>query len=129
MWNSCELEICPWHDNRYKRRSSHQANSSKKKSHKKKSESILKAECTEHGEQKINSGSPANVIPSESETNEKGAKNDNEGTEDKSGSANDPRKGEMGADKTTNRRSSAKARPRPKTAPPSRHPTVGSICQ
>ena len=71
----------------------------------------------------------AKIIPSESETNEKGAKNDNEGTEDKSGSANDPRKGEMAADKTTNRRSSAKARPRPKTAPPSRQPTVGSICQ
>ena len=76
----------------------------------------------------------AKIIPSESETNEKGAKNDNEGTEDKSGSANDPRKGEMEADKagegkTTNRRNSAKARPRPKTAPPSRHPTVESIFQ
>ena len=79
--------------------------------------------------QKVDGQMIAKIIPSESETNEKGAKNDNEGTEDKSGSANDPRKGEMGADKTTNRRSSAKARPRPKTAPPSRHPTVGSICQ
>ena len=116
MWNSCELEICPWHDKRYKRRGSHQANSSKKKSHKKKSESILKAECTEHGEQKINSGSPANVIPSESETNEKLAKNDTKEIKDKSENINEPEKKEIVSDKTTERKTSAKKRP--KTAPP-----------
>ena len=91
-------------------------------------------QCDQNPPQKVDGQMIAKIIPSESETNEKGAKNDNEGTEDKSGSANDPRKGEMEADKagegkTTNRRNSAKARPRPKTAPPSRHPTVESIFQ
>ena len=84
MWKSCEVEICPWHDKRYKRKGSHQAKSSKKKSHKKKSESILNSEPNEKEEQKINAGLPAKVIPSESETNEKLAKNDTKEIRDKS---------------------------------------------
>lgn len=117
MWKSCEVEICPWHDKRYKRKGSHQAKSSKKKSHKKKSESILNSEPNEEEEQKINAGLPAKVIPSESETNEKLAKNDTKEVKDKSENTNGPEK-----KKTSKRKNSAKERP--KTAPASSHQPV-----
>ena len=117
MWKSCEVEICPWHDKRYKRKGSHQAKSSKKKSHKKKSESILNSEPNEEEEQKINAGLPAKVIPSESETNEKLAKNDTKEVKDKSENTNGPEKKKT--EKTSKRKNSAKERP--KTAPASSH--------
>ena len=121
MWKSCEVEICPWHDKRYKRKGSHhQAKSSKKKSHKKKSESILNSEPNEKEEQKINAGLPAKVIPSESETNEKLAKNDTKEVKDKSENTNGPEKKKT--DKTSRRKNSAKERP--KTAPASHHQPV-----
>ena len=120
MWKSCEVEICPWHDKRYKRKGSHQAKSSKKKSHKKKSESILNSEPNEKEEQKINAGLPAKVIPSESETNEKLAKNDTKEVKDKSENTNGPEKKKT--EKTSRRKNSAKERP--KTAPASHHQPV-----
>ena len=122
MWKSCEVEICPWHDKRYKRKGSHQAKSSKKKSHKKKSESILNSEPNEKEEQKINAGLPAKVIPSESETNEKLAKNDTKEIKDKSENPNGPVKKETVSDKTSKRKNSAKQRP--KTAPASHQQPV-----
>ena len=122
MWKSCEIEICPWHDTRYKRKGSYQAKSSKKKSHKKKSESILKSEPNEKEEQKINAGLPAKVIPSESETNEKVAKNDTKEIKDKSENTNGPEKKKTVPNKTSERKSSAKQRP--KTAPASHHQPV-----
>ena len=122
MWKSCEVEICPWHDKRYKRKGSHQAKSSKKKSHKKKSESILNSEPNEKEEQKINAGLPAKVIPSESETNEKLAKNDMKEIKDKSENPNGPVKKETVSDNTSKRKDSAKQRP--KTAPASHQQPV-----
>ena len=111
MWKSCEIEICPWHDKRYKRKGSYQAKSNKKKSHKKKSESILNSEPNEKEEQKINAGLPAKVIPSESETNEKLAKNDTKEIRDKSENTNGPEKKKTVPNKTSERKSSAKQRP------------------
>ena len=60
----------------------------------------MKSEPNEKEEQKINAGLPAKVIPSESETNEKVAKNDTKEIKDKSENTNGPEKKKTVPNKT-----------------------------
>ena len=129
MWKYCEIEICPWHEPRIKRKekvqSSHSRSGHKKKM-RRRSESISKEKSNQRELQETNACKTAKVIPSESETNEVQTKNDTKETKDKSPKVNELKKKEIVADKTS--KSSKSEKDRPKTAPPvHNHQVVVSI--